>query len=322
MGTLAMEKLIEDCPVFLTNNNTDEGKVVNMELLKKKSLGYYPLSDKMIIVALKGDYVIFDQDDIHILADYEDNEEVKKKLKNKRIIITDYKSFTFNNVKKKCKNLLINKVKTCSNSEIGAIEMYDHIKDFDDINETILEHLSAAKDKETKKLKKSKKNEKDLNSSKPKDPSSKSSKVDNTEDSKGSQDSKKSSNSSSSDTSNDDSSDSSSARDSNSSKVPSSQASSGKESELKESGSEKVITDEDEELNESSILTRKRMPPDKISSDRIERMTNTGLKLVKNLRRSLGELERSSRTVKMPSASSKAREIRREERYEKPKTPK
>merc|ERR1712099_61488 len=105
MGTLVMEKLIEDCPVLLTDIDTDEGKVVNMQLLPKKSLGYYLLNDKTVIVALKGNHIVFKQDNILILADYEKNDEIKKEMKSKKVVLNNSKSLTFNNVKKKLKPL-------------------------------------------------------------------------------------------------------------------------------------------------------------------------------------------------------------------------
>merc|ERR1712060_663369 len=281
MGTLTMEKLIENCPILLTDTDQDEGKVINMEMLKKKSLGYYPLSDKIIIVAIKGSHIIFNQDNILILADYEKKDEVKKEIKTKKIILNNSKSLTFNNVKKKSKHLLMTKVKSSSGKEVSAIEMYEHVKSLDDVDDTILGHLTSAKDKEKKKIKDPKKADKEPKSSKPKKSSDKSSESGDDKASSKASSSKESSKSSSSDSSKADTEDSSSDKGSDKSEKSGSKSSGDDNPSSGESGGEKVLTDEDEEFSQAAILSKK-----------LERMSEAGNKLAIDLNRSLGELER------------------------------
>merc|ERR1712113_426552 len=299
MGTLVMEKLIEDCPVLLTDIDTDEGKVVNMQLLPKKSLGYYLLNDKTVIVALKGNHIVFKQDNILILADYEKNDEIKKKLKP----------------------LLITKVKNSSGKELEATDMYEHIKSLDDVEDTILSQLSAAKEKEKKKVKDPKKPEKDPKVVKPKSHIEKGSNASDGESGSKEDSSDESSKSSSSDSSKDGTDDNSSDKEGEGSKKSDSKTSEEDSSGSGESGGEEVLSDEDEEFGQAAILSKKRMPLEKVSSDRLERMSNAGNKLVIDLNRSLGELERgpSHRLARMPMASSKTKGKEEKEKPEKSK---
>merc|ERR1739844_750594 len=308
-----------DCPILLTDNDPDEGKIVNMEILKKKSLGFYPLSDKILIVAIKGNHIVFNQENILILADYEKNEEAKKEIKTKKVLLNNSKHLTFNNVKKKSKSLLMAKVKKCSGKEIGAVDMFEHIKDLDDVDDTVLSQLSAANDK--KKSKEIKKADKDPKGDKSKKSSDDSSGSSDDKDSSKASSPEVSSKSSSSDSSKEDSDGSSSDKESEGSKKSESKSSYDGDHSSGDTDGEKVLTDEDEEFNQAAILSKKRMPLDKVSSERLARMSNAGNKLVLDLNRSIGELESgpSHGIARMPRPSSNPKAEPEEEKPKKPK---
>merc|ERR1712151_1042830 len=160
MGTLKnMTSDIEKVP--LMSVETDEGNSFGVHLsnLKKKSLGYYNLSKKEIVVFLpKNEFFTFELGRLLIVKE-SDDEKYKKGLKDKSIKFDSLSSLIFNKPQKKYFSKLFDRLLSCCGSELNSSEAFKLASECEDFDGKMLEIMRPSKIKEKEKDKVKKKEE-------------------------------------------------------------------------------------------------------------------------------------------------------------------